>query len=336
MCLDLDRPPRWLHTLAYDVHALVDQEGGMVHFRATIWNWMEGLEAINRQIESREQARMNILLESHNAYAYELLHAPTCEPRGWAHKTETLYRVVEIPLQLRSCDRDEFNDWVTSLALTEPESFGPHRNESELPPHHIEIRFEFGTWIPPDLSAGRDPKIDDLLPLPDRALTVEEGYAVLAAIHDQVTRGVAKIDPWEQIHEGDSIESILARAKQGHLHYLRLRDAVARLGDTDEARLRPILASTAVELEEATLTLNDRERRILRVLWEREAFSQDVAIKKPDVVDHAAGKGTNVDSYEDDFARLKELRLFATRRGPTGGAWLESRGKIFCRKSFQN
>lgn len=51
-------------------------------------------------------------------------------------------------------------------------------------------------WVPPELCEGKRPEEQFPLPIPDdRDLSIEEKYAVVAAIHDRCGKG-ARINPW--------------------------------------------------------------------------------------------------------------------------------------------
>jgi hypothetical protein len=93
----------------------------------------------------------------------------------------------------------------TLAALPEDD---PRRKDSPTPPEPGWVRevedcvpsggqlMSIGGWIPPDLAVSREPEVETILPLVERALRLDEKYTLLAAVHDSDLRGATRIAPW--------------------------------------------------------------------------------------------------------------------------------------------
>lgn len=73
-----------------------------------------------------------------------------------------------------------------------------------------------GGWVPPELSSANWPEVRYPWPLPSAELTVPGKYAVLAAVHDSLSRGRKKINRWEErsdAPEAGAFANLVGRVK---------------------------------------------------------------------------------------------------------------------------
>jgi len=106
-------------------------------------------------------------------------------------------------------------------------------------------------WVPPDLAQSREPEIEAILPLVERALRLDEKYTLLAAVHDSDLRGATRIAPWPdsdlEAIPYEALRHDLPDEIEGARHKLRgfLEDVKQ---DAERARQEPKGAGAAQEI----------------------------------------------------------------------------------------
>ena len=103
-----------------------------------------------------------------------------------------------------------------------------------------EYRYDFDLccWVPRELHPAKDPRNEELLPVPRRALTDVEKITVLAAVYDAHSRGSEKVAPWGLSEDGSDPDAWQADAerdeKRAALVYFWLFQKARRLDDSDQ------------------------------------------------------------------------------------------------------
>lgn len=73
--------------------------------------------------------------------------------------------------------------------------------------------------------------------------------------------------------------------------------------------------------------LTDRQRDILRVLWEAKALNADSRMRADDIATKAEGRGANVNGFKQPLSDLVLRGLVASKMGREGGYWLTIDGR---------
>jgi hypothetical protein len=156
-----DLPPGWLIALGSAVHELIQRFDAMPRFREMVKGWVAQHEEEEKTLADWQERRRR-----------HFIHAVIRSPRlrNRAEGPPKRYWVFE-------------SYSVPNLRATEP--------DGSTRPVHI------NGWVSPDLCYRSEPPVRPLLPLKaDRALSLVEKYALLAAIHDYACAGQEKINPW--------------------------------------------------------------------------------------------------------------------------------------------
>ncbi len=78
-----------------------------------------------------------------------------------------------------------------------------------------------------------------------------------------------------------------------------------------------------------TRALTDRQRNILRALFEGHAFDRETRMTTEAIAESAEGKAANPETFKQAVAELALLEFVETVRGRQGGVWLSPEGKSF-------
>ncbi len=81
--------------------------------------------------------------------------------------------------------------------------------------------------------------------------------------------------------------------------------------------------------EDRGRTLTDRQRNILRALFERQAFDRETRMTTEAITKLAEGPAANPETFKQPMAELALLEFVETARGPKGGVWLSPKGRSF-------
>jgi hypothetical protein len=73
--------------------------------------------------------------------------------------------------------------------------------------------------------------------------------------------------------------------------------------------------------------LNGRDREVLKVLLDGEAFDSDHLMRTADIALKAAGKAADPNQYKEVIVKLKTLGYVETKEGRGGGCWLTAPGR---------
>jgi len=169
-------------------------------------------------------------------------------------------------------------------------------------------------WVPPDLGLSREPEIEAILPLGERALRLDEKYTLLAAVHDCLLKGTERITPWpwpDSYRKAIPYAALLSRVPDG------IEDA--------QHELRGFLEDVKEDLRKCGL-LPPKEaggakppkapERINPTLQKAAAFiRRHSGSNAAQIAEHC---GVEPDTIRNLAGKLKEMG-FTSKRGCTGG-----------------
>ncbi|OHB51927.1 MAG: hypothetical protein A2Y12_05020 [Planctomycetes bacterium GWF2_42_9] len=187
----------WLHRIALAVDEFVKAKSCIVQFQQMITKW-----------SSEQDQRVH----EHDYW----------QGQRQRHFEEEVSTDPDLQQENR---QPPFENWVFE-SYNRAEHFGSKNRQ-----HRI---ISYQGWVPPELAMASEPDCQSPLPLPVRAITLTEKYAVLAAVHDYFCNDAEYIDPWQDAKEAAELMAALA-------YTVLVHDGVEQLTESDRDDLEVFL-----------------------------------------------------------------------------------------------